>query len=160
MKKKIVIFIIPLLLLTGLTIKAQSQRLMPIPQSVKWGKNKFLVTGAKVFVSAELSLREQKTIAQFIAFVKQNTGVALPTTAADNPNEHLIVLKSDQPGPALPLPGEKSGDQSREAYQIHVTHNKVQLTAKTDAGLFYALQTLRHSFLCTYRFLQEGTTAK
>jgi hexosaminidase len=143
MKKKIVIFIIPLLLLAGLAIKAQNHCLMPEPQSIKWGKDKFQVAGAKVFVSAELSLREQKTIAQFIAFVKQNTGVALPITTAYNPKENLIVLKSDQSGPALPLPGEKSGNQSREAYQIHVTNNKAQLTAKTDAGLYYALQTLR-----------------
>lgn len=143
MKKKFILIIIPLLLLAGLNIKAQKNSLMPVPQSVKWGNNKFQVAGAKILATPELSLREQKTIAEFIAFVKQNTGLTLTTTRADTPNAHLIVLKSDQAGSALALPGEKSGNQSREAYGIHVTASKVQITAKSDAGLYYALQTLR-----------------
>lgn len=142
MNKKSLFFLIPLLLMVGLSIHAQNHSLLPVPQSVKWGNNKFQVAGAKVFASPELSLREQKTIAQFIALIKQHTGLTLATTHADNPNTHLIVLKSDQPGPALPLPGEKSGNLSREAYQIHVTATKVQITSKSDAGLYYALQTL------------------
>jgi hypothetical protein len=143
MKKTILISIIPLILLIGLNLNAQNRSIMPVPQSVKWGKNKFLLAGAKVLVTSDLFLREQKTITQFIAFVKLNTGLSLTITYTEDPNAQLIVLNSDQPGPALPVPNEKSNNQSREAYRISITTNKVKISAKSDAGLFYALQTLR-----------------
>lgn len=143
MKKSIIFFIISLLFLSGLSLNAQNHSLLPAPQNVKWGNNKFRISGAKILASPELSAREQTTIAQFIAFVKQNTGLLLPTTYSDDSNAQLIVLKSDISGPALPVPNEKSGPQSRESYRISVTPNKVLITAKSDAGLFYGLQTLR-----------------
>lgn len=96
-----------------------------------------------MLVSPDLLLREPKTITQFIAFVKLNTGLSLSITHSEDPNDQLIVLRSNQLGSALPVPGEKSDNQSREAYQISVTSNRVQITAKSDANLFYALQTLR-----------------
>ena len=69
--------------------------------------------------------------------------MSLSITYTKDPNSHLIVLDSDQPGHAVPDINEITGNQSREAYRISVTANKVQITAKSDAGLFYALQTLR-----------------
>ena len=143
MKKSIIFFIISLLFLSGLSLNAQNHSLLPAPQSAKWGKDKFQISGAKILASPELSSREQKSIAQFIAFVKQNTGLALSITYSDDSNAKLIVLKSDISGPALPVPNEKSGPQSRESYKISVTPNKVQITAKSDAGLYYGLQTMR-----------------
>ena len=138
----IIFFIIAILLHIGLILNAQNRSLMPVPQSVTWGKNKFQISGAKVQASPDLYLREQKSIDQFIAFVKQYTGLSLSTTYSEDTNTHLIVLNSEQPGPALPLPKEKTGNQSREAYRITVTANKVQIDAKSDAGLYFALQTL------------------
>ena len=143
MKKSIIFFIISLLFLSGLSLNAQNHSLLPAPQSIKWGKDKFQISGAKVLASSKLFSREQKSIAQFIAFVKQNTGLSLTTTFSDDPNARLIVLKTDSAGPVLPVPNEKSGPQSRESYKISVTPNKVQITSKSDAGLFYALQTMR-----------------
>lgn len=124
MNKTIVIFIISFNILCGLSINAQNTSLLPAPQKATWGKNKFQIAGAKVFVSSDLFLREQKSITHFIDFVKQSTGLFLSTTYTEDPNAQLIVLKSDQPGAALPVPGEKSGNQSREAYRISVTANK------------------------------------
>jgi hexosaminidase len=143
MKKTIIFLIVTLLLLTGLSLNAQNNNLLPVPQKVTWGKNKFQISGTKIMASPELSFREQKSIAEFINFIKVNTGLSLITTYSEDPNTQLIVLKSDQPGQPLPVINEQSGSQSRESYRIKVTANKVLVTSKTDAGIFYALQTLR-----------------
>lgn len=143
MKQRFIISILLVVLFSSTTLKAQNLSLLPVPQKVTWGKNKFRIADAKISVSPELFSREQKTITQFIAFVKQNTGLALSTTYSEETGEQLIVLKSDQSGPALALPNEIAGNQSREAYRIIATTGKIQITAKSDAGIFYALQTLR-----------------
>lgn len=143
MKNLIIFSVIALLLLTSSNFYGQNPNLLPLPQNVAWGKSKFQLAGAKVLISPELSLREPNTINQFIAFVKQNTGLSISTTYSEDPGAHLIVLNSDQQGPALPLPNEKPGNLSREAYRISVSGNKVQINAKSDAGIFYSLQTLR-----------------
>jgi len=143
MKNPILFLIVSVLFLCGLNLDAQNTRLLPAPQKATWGNNKFQISGAKVLVSSDLYLREQKSINQFIAFVKQQTGLSLATTFSEDSNAQLIVLKSDQPGQSLPLPGDKAGNQSREAYRLSVTAKKVQITAKSDAALFLALQTLQ-----------------
>ena len=48
MKKKIIFFIIPFMLLNGLNIDAQIISLLPVPQKITLGKSKFQVAGAKV----------------------------------------------------------------------------------------------------------------
>jgi|WetSurMetagenome_2_1015567.scaffolds.fasta_scaffold01323_8 hexosaminidase len=143
MNKRISFLIIPALLFCSLDLPGQQTTLLPVPQSITWGKNKFQVAGAKILLSPDLSFREQNTISQFIAFVKQTTGLSLTTTFSEDPESQLIVLNSEQQGQVLPLPGETSGNQSREAYRISVTSDKVQINAKSDAALFHSLQTLR-----------------
>ncbi|HNW56169.1 MAG TPA: family 20 glycosylhydrolase [Bacteroidales bacterium] len=140
---KAIIFFVSALSLSGLNLFAQNPVLFPAPQKITWGKNMFQVAGAKVLVSADLSSREEKTIDRFIAFVKHSTGVSLPVINNGDSDEQLIVLNSSQPGPALPEINEQTGPGSREAYKIKVTSKRVQINANCDAGVYYALQTLR-----------------
>lgn len=143
MKNQIIFFTIFFAFLSSLNLYGQDPVLMPVPQKVTWGKGKFQLADAKLLISPELFQREKSTINQFIAYVKQNTGLSIVSTYSEDPGAHLIVLISDQTGQPLPLPGEKSGNQSREGYRINITPDRVQIKAKTDAGIFYSLQTLR-----------------
>jgi hexosaminidase len=143
MQKLIKFCFILLWLPCGLNLNAQNPSLLPLPQHAKWGKDKFQLEGTKVLVSHDLFIREENAISQFIAFVNHNTGLSLSVTYNEDPNVRLIVLKSVQPGPALPVINEKTGVQSREAYRLLATANKVEITAPYDAGIYFALQTLR-----------------
>ncbi|MCE5347669.1 MAG: beta-N-acetylhexosaminidase [Bacteroidales bacterium] len=143
MNKVIIFFTFLLLLQSGFNLNAQNPDLLPVPQKAEWGKSKFPVAGAKILVSADFYAREERAISQFISFVKNKTGLSLPVIYTEDPNAQLIVLNSGQPGTALPAVNEKAGPQSREAYNIGVTAKKVRITASYDAGIYYALQTLR-----------------
>ncbi len=131
------------MLIIGLNADAQVNSILPAPQDLTWGNGKFQIAGAKLLVSPDLFRREKIAIEQFIAFIEQSTGEPLLTTFSGDPTVRIIVLNTDQVGLAIPGINEKTGNQSREAYRITVTANGVQVNAKTDAGLFYALQTLR-----------------
>ena len=103
MKKSVIFFINVLFILSGLGLKAQNRTILPAPQNIQWGKEKFQISGAKVFVSADLYSREQKSIDQFIGYVKQNTGLNLTIIYSEDPNSRLIVLKSNPNGSVLAM---------------------------------------------------------
>jgi hypothetical protein len=141
MKKTISVLVI-LLSLNGLSLFAQSH-LLPAPQKIKWGNDKFQLSNVKVLVSPDLFQREQKTITQFLSYIKKNTGLSVTTTYIKETTARLIILNSKQAGLRLAGTKEQTGLRSREAYHISVNADEVKVNANTDAGLFYALQTLR-----------------
>jgi hexosaminidase len=143
MKSSINFLVVLLLVIYSLPVRGQTSNLLPVPQNVKWGHTKFLIEGAKILVSSELYSRERRSIDQFIASVKQSTGLVITITYFDDSKSHLIELKTEQPGTSLPVPNEISGSQSREAYRLTVTENRVNISARSDAALFYSLITLK-----------------
>jgi hexosaminidase len=142
MNRRFILTAISFLMLTGININAQNISLLPAPQYVKWGKTRFLPADAKIMVAPDIYQREKNNIDSFIAALKEKTGHSLTVTYHEESGINLIILNSEQHGPAVPLPNEKTGNGSRESYTINVTSGKVTLNAKSDAGLFYGLQTL------------------
>jgi N-acetyl-beta-hexosaminidase len=67
------------------------------------------------------------------------TGVHL-----DQSEQGEVEIRLERTGAvdALAVPGEKPGPASREAYQLDVTTAGIKLTARSSAGIFYAVQTL------------------
>jgi hexosaminidase len=120
---------------------AQKQ-LMPLPQEISYGSGKFELAPAKIVSAKDLSIDNRKAIDRFVAAVKEQTGIAISITDSKAATS-AIIFKCEHTGSALPLPNEKAGKESREAYSINVTSNKITITAKSDAGVFYALQTLQ-----------------
>ncbi|MBK8882934.1 MAG: beta-N-acetylhexosaminidase [Bacteroidales bacterium] len=142
MKKTILSLILVLTALQCGILHSQDHNLIPAPGKAAWGKDKFHLNGAKILLSADLLEREQATVKQLISFIKESSGITINTTYAEEPGVKLIVLKSENTGPALPVQDEKTGPGTRESYQISVTGSRVLINAKTDAGVFYAIQTL------------------
>jgi hexosaminidase len=142
MKNFQLIFSIILTVFSVSIMNGQDPGLLPAARKATWGKEKFHLEGAKIIVSADLLEREQTSISNFIRHVKEIAGVTLNTSYAEDPGEQLIVLSCEQAGEALPVPGEKTGPDSRESYHIKVSGKRVSVSAKSDAGIFYALQTL------------------
>ena len=142
MKNQALSLLFSISLLTSGLINGQTNSLLPSPKKAVWGNDKFKLEGARILVSADLLEREQTAISQFNQFIKENTGVTIVTTFAEEPGVQMILLKSDQQGNTLPVPDEKTGPGTRESYQISVSKDKVLVNTNSDAGIFYALQTL------------------
>jgi hexosaminidase len=142
MKSLAFLFLILLAITSVSSLNGQDNSLIPAPVKAIWGKDKFPLDGAKILISANLLEREQTAISQFIRFIKENTGIIISTAYIEEPGVQMIVLLSEQQGEALPLQDEKAGPGSRESYKISVSKSKVTVNAKSDAGIFYALQTI------------------
>jgi hexosaminidase len=143
MKQTFYILILFLVLTSLPAFSIAQNQLMPVPQKINYGSDKFQLSNARIFKAKDFSLDNQKAINQFIAVIKEQTGISLSITGSKEAVLPILVFKSEHTGSALPLPNETTGKESREAYTINVTVKKVIVTAKSDAGLFYALQTLQ-----------------
>jgi hexosaminidase len=141
MKKLTVCYVTLILLFTNTFLKAQN--VLPVPQKVVSGSGKFQLLKAKIYILKDTYDSNQNTIDQFVSQVKQQTGIILKKTNRNKKSGPIIVLNIDNQGSALPLPREKPGNLSREEYKITVTTDKAEITAKSGAALFYALQTLQ-----------------
>ncbi len=73
-----------------------------------------------------------KKNAEFLAaFIKEQTGIALKVAEGDGGRGHRAP------------PG--AGADSPEAYRLKVDDRKVEISAPSEAGVFYGIQTLRKS---------------
>ena len=51
MKKPVLLILSGTLLISGSNLNSQIMNLLPVPQKVTWGKNKFQIDGAKVLIT-------------------------------------------------------------------------------------------------------------
>jgi hexosaminidase len=142
--KKFLCYILLSIICHYTLVQAQSPTLLPAPQKAVYGKNKFPLFGSTILISSDLTKEDRLAIDQFIAWTIEHAAVSIAITRDKETNNiPLIVFNCAHTGTALPVPGEKAGTNAREAYKINIAANKVLVTSASDAGLFYALQTLR-----------------
>ncbi len=101
-----------------------------MPVSVACGSGHFVLTADTVLLADAAS---ESSAIQLAAALRPATGLALPIAAPAGRNCPAITLCQDA----------TLTDLGSEGYRLDVTPAKVSLTAPTQAGLFYAIQTLR-----------------
>ena len=111
---------------------AQYPTLLPAPQKV--------IYGAGSVELCRLHLQNAPHIdSQAITQLHHLQQICTSTARQSVP----LVLSRDVAGNDLPGLDDHADSSSRESYQISVKPSRVELRAHTNAGLFYAVQTLR-----------------
>lgn len=114
-----------LLLLTAISGVAQTIPVIPKPAMVKYARARFALSEAKLIVPREARARR---VALFFAdAVQQQTGVDVLNSNGSN----QITFAYD------------SSIKNSEGYKIDISSKAVKVTAKSDKGLFWAIQSLR-----------------
>jgi hexosaminidase len=109
-------------------LPASAQNLLPAVREMHLGSGRFSLEHARVCGGDPLVVKE----------LRLSAGPCLGQVLS-----HVIVLHQTGTGGALPVPGETPGPESREAYTIHVTSDRVDVESKSSAGIYYAVQTLK-----------------
>ncbi|MGZ8558228.1 MAG: beta-N-acetylhexosaminidase [Chitinophagaceae bacterium] len=116
--------------------------ILPQPQKIVYGKAQLPIKGIYIsFISAPGV--EDRFAAQELAVILSkitSTDILVKDFIDNSPS---IILERTGDVDPLPLPDEKAGPGSRESYKILITNKNVRIIAKSSAGLFYAVQTLR-----------------
>lgn len=127
------------LLLAGMFFSSCSEqqvadyRVVPLPQAIQVSEGTPFVLDEDVCILYPKENADMKRNAEFLAqYVKESTGKELKILEGSE-GENAIVLKL----------GLKSDNP--EAYQLKVGAEGVVISAPTEAGVFYGIQTLRKS---------------
>lgn len=110
-------------------------QVIPLPQEVVLTEgNPFVINGeTKVLYSAGNELQQRN--AEFLAsYLKEVTGRSVPTAELnENTTDNVIIL------------GLNEAIEHQEGYELTVDKSTVHINGKTEAAVFYGIQTLRKS---------------
>ena len=108
--------------------------LLPIPQSVTWGRKAIELTKVKVTLPSQIkdSLRADRLKTELAQVLKDNA-----ITVYENAKQQITFKLAE-----VDVPEYWKG-QEKEAYALNADETGVLITAKTVTGLYYGLQTLR-----------------
>jgi hypothetical protein len=127
-----------------LVCTAAPPQLLPQPQRAVWGKGNLPLAGVTVVVTGRASEEDRFAAAGLASALSSASGrpVAVGDGSAEGRQIQLIREGADMDAP-LPAPGDHAGPDSREAYRLKVTPQGGEIRARSSAGLFYAIQTIR-----------------
>ena len=123
---------------------AEHSPLLPRPQQLNYAAGSIPLADMTIVLSSSPTAEDRFGAAELSRILKEDTGIQLPIAASSNTGKPAILLhrtgQTDQP---LSLPGDLPGPKSSEAYDLTVTRQGVKIHARSSAGIFHGIQTLR-----------------
>jgi hexosaminidase len=115
---------------------AHHKSLLPRPQQVTYGSGRLALRGLTIrFASAPSP--EDRFAARQLA-----SALSIPIGEGAAPAKAILLHRTGAVD-ALPVPGERTGPDSREAYLLKVGSEGIEIRARSSAGVYYGTQTLR-----------------
>ena len=104
---------------------------MPLEISASQQSSFLLKNGVTVYYPAGNEMMKRN--AEFLAsYIKEQTGIELKTQEGEGADGGIVLKLGFE-------------NENPEAYQLIVTGDKVEISAPTESGVFYGIQTLRKS---------------
>ncbi|MEY4280922.1 MAG: hypothetical protein RLZ39_334 [Bacteroidota bacterium] len=127
--KNLVLGIVAMLLFQ-FTAKAQQLPLLPYPNFCAIGPDSFVLEPSTVIRYASLTNETRITIPLCVSYLKQSTGFNFSINNKEVPKNSIELLIGNL------------ADSNKEAYELRINKNAIQIKANTSAGLLYGTQTL------------------
>jgi len=132
--------------LSGLALAAACAaappRLLPEPQHAVWGQGRLDLAGVTVVVSGQAS-KEDRFAADNLAAALSSATAGRVGAKEGSATGRTIRLIREAPDAPLPTTADHPGPDSREAYKLKLTAQGGGIRARSSAGLFYGVQTIR-----------------
>jgi hypothetical protein len=120
---------------------AQHRPLLPRPQEVNYGTGGLALRGLAICFASAPVPEDLFAGSELSNQLAERGEVSIPIRQGTS-CPHGIFLERTGGIDPLPVPGEHPGPDSREAYSLRITSEGVTASARSSAGLYYAIQTL------------------
>ena len=116
------------------------RRILPAPREVQYGSGRLALNDIVIRLSPAADAGDQFSARTLMSCM--DTGAHAQIANQGQTGVREIVLRRTGASNPLPVPGEKPGADSREAYTIHIDANGAEVRARSSAGVYYGVQTL------------------
>lgn len=120
---------------------ADHNALLPRPQKIHYGVGRLELGGLSVRFASSPNAEDRFAAGELVPALSDRAGARIPLT--EGVAKKSIVLNRTGAGAALPGMEEPGGPASRESYMLKVTPEGAEIRARSSAGLFYGVQTMR-----------------
>jgi len=117
--------------------------LLPKPQKIQYGVGRLALRGLHIRLAGNIADEDRFAASELAAILSRRCTTPIPIAESSDGPGPSIVFRRSGPVASLPLPGERPGPDSREAYRLKITPAGGEIEATSSAGLYYAVQTLR-----------------
>jgi len=138
---KIALALLIRIALVPLLTDAQHNPLLPSAQQLRYGTGHLLLEGLAIQFSSPPTAEDRFAAEQLSRQLAEHTGIRIRITDTERSGRAIILDRTGPPDP-LPVPGEKPGPGSREAYDLTVATSGAKIHSRSSAGVFYGVQTL------------------
>ena len=121
---------------------AEHRPLVPAPRNISYGTGQMRLEGIEIGFASSPVAEDRFAANALSAAIAEASDAAVPVRDGTC-SGRCIVLKRIGPVSALPEKDETPGPDARESYRITIGPDGAQVVAKSSAGLFYAVETLR-----------------
>ena len=140
--RRIVGVLFALLLILPGWCAAEHNPLLPRPQEIHYGAGELPLRGLSICFASTPGSEDRFAASELSDALSARAEASIPIGEGGR-CEHGILLERTGRIDALPVPDEHPGPDSREAYALKVTADGVTASARSSAGLYYAVQTLK-----------------
>lgn len=116
------------------------RRILPAPRQVQYGAERLALNEIIIRLSPEADGEDQ-----FSAETLTNclgSSVHARIVSSEQAGGRVIFLHRTGASDPLPVPGERAGADSREAYTVHIDTNGAEVRSRSSAGIYYGVQTV------------------
>jgi hypothetical protein len=129
-----------LLLLLAMPLSAAHRPLVPRPRHIQYGEGRLALNG--ISISAAPVSEDRFAASELASALAAITGERIPVVSSTSPARTIVLNRTDA-ADSLPGPDDRPGPDSREAHTVRITNSGAEIRARSSAGLYYAVQTMR-----------------
>ena len=119
------------------SIAAEHNPLLPRPQKAEYGSGRLSVPALGICFGSPASGEDRFSAAELSRLLKVRTGIEVPIWESCGQRPAIVLTRTGGIDP-LPMPDERPGPESREAYHLKVTTAGVEIGGKSSAAVIAA----------------------
>jgi len=130
------------LLVLAIPLMAAHRPLVPRPQQIRYGDGRLTLKGIAVSLGPSAAPEDRFAAGELASALAEITAERVPVVN-NGPAAHTIALHRTGAVDPLPGPDDRPSPDSREAYILRISSNGAEISARSSAGLYYAVETIR-----------------